>query len=114
MSTFSQTPTESVSPGRMVSGETAPALTKPEPKPSVSSEREAAAIGGRDLDDVHVERRVVSAPRDLADGRAGARQGAAGERRHQEKRTREARRARSADPASIASLPLLAGFCGAI
>ena len=46
MSTFSQTATERVSPGRMVSGETVPALTKPEPNPSVSSEREAAAIGG--------------------------------------------------------------------
>ena len=45
-STFSQIPTEIVSPGRMVSGERAPAFTKPEPKPSVSAEREAAAIGG--------------------------------------------------------------------
>ena len=45
-STFSQIPTEIVSPGRMVSGERAPAFTKPELKPSVSAEREAAAIGG--------------------------------------------------------------------
>ncbi len=45
-STFSQTRTDSVSPGLIVSGDTSPALTKSDPKPSVSAERDAAATPG--------------------------------------------------------------------
>ena len=46
VSTFSQTWTDTVSPGRMVSGEMTLALTKLESKPSASAEREAAATDG--------------------------------------------------------------------
>ena len=114
MSTFSQTVTERVSPAAMVSGDTVPAPTKPGPKPSVSDRARGGGDRRRHRDDVHVELGRCCRPTGCCP--PSARSAAACTPRASSRERGRPRRLpwRSAEPASIASLPRVAGFCAEV